>query len=245
MSFLHWFLDVFLHLDQHIVQWANEFGGWLYAVLFAIVFAETGLVVTPFLPGDSLLFAVGALTALPGSPLELWTTMALLIVAGILGDAANYAIGRRLGPRVFQREDSLLLNKKHLERTHAFYEKHGGKTIIFARFVPIIRTFAPFVAGIGAMGYRKFAMYNVVGAILWVASFTVAGHLFGQVPAVKRNFQYVILAIIILSVLPGVIEVLRARAAGRAARAAGAAKADTASLPATAKADIASLPAAD
>ncbi|MSP92331.1 MAG: DedA family protein [Myxococcales bacterium] len=234
MSFLHWFFDVFLHLDQHIVQWANQFGGWLYAVLFGIVFAETGLVVTPFLPGDSLLFAVGALTALPGSPLELWSTMALLIVAAILGDAANYAIGRRLGPRVFQRDDSLLLNKKHVERTHAFYEKHGGKTIIFARFVPIIRTFAPFVAGIGAMGYRKFSMYNVAGAILWVASFTAAGHLFGQVPAVKRNFQYVILAIIIVSILPGVIEVLRARAAAKGLRQAdGAAKAATAPLPAS------------
>jgi membrane-associated protein len=212
MEHLAWFIDVFLHLDKHLVDWANLYGPWLNGILFAVVFCETGLVVTPFLPGDSLLFAVGALTALPDSPLELWSVAGLLILAGVLGDATNYAIGRRIGPAVFKREDSWLLNKHHLERTHAFYEKHGGKTIIFARFIPIIRTFAPFVAGVGTMGYRRFASYNVVGAVLWVLSFTTAGHFFGQIPAVKRNFQFVILAIIVISVIPVVVEFMRARA---------------------------------
>ncbi|MBM4344583.1 MAG: DedA family protein [Deltaproteobacteria bacterium] len=219
MDLIAQFIDIFLHLDKHLVEWANQFGLWLNAILFAVVFCETGLVVTPFLPGDSLLFAVGALTALPGSPLEIWSVMVLLIVAGVLGDAVNYAIGRRIGPAVFKREDSWLLNKRHLERTHAFYEKHGGKTIIFARFIPIIRTFAPFVAGVGTMGYRRFASFNVIGAVAWVLSFTLAGHFFGQMPAVKRNFQYVILAIIVISVIPVVVEFFRARADARKAEA--------------------------
>jgi membrane-associated protein len=217
MDAISWFIDIFLHLDRHVVEWAKLFDHWLYAILFAVIFCETGLVVTPFLPGDSLLFAVGTLTALPDSPLELWSTMALLIVAGVLGDAVNYAIGRRLGPKVFSREDSWLLNKKHLLRTHAFYERYGGKTIFFARFIPIVRTFAPFVAGVGTMGYRRFAMYNVAGAVAWVMLFTLAGHFFGQMPAVRRNFQLVILAIIVISVLPLVVEYLRARAAARRA----------------------------
>ncbi len=214
------FVDVFLHLDQHLTEWATRLGGWLYALLFAIVFCETGLVVTPFLPGDSLLFAVGALCALPGSPLEIGPTIALLFAAGVLGDATNYAIGRRLGPKVFNRESSRLLNKKHLLRTQAFYEKHGGKTIIIARFMPIVRTFAPFVAGIGQMRYRRFAAFNVVGAALWVVLFTLLGYWFGNLPSVKRNFQYVILAIIVLSVLPVVIEFLRERRRGAAESAA-------------------------
>jgi membrane-associated protein len=204
---LTWFIDVFLHLDQHLVEWSNLLGVWLYALLFAIVFCETGLVVTPFLPGDSLLFAAGALTALDGTPLQIVPMIVLLIVAAILGDAVNYSIGYRVGPKVFNRDDSIWLNKKHLLRAQAFYEKYGGKTIIFARFVPIVRTFAPFVAGIGKMGYARFATFNVVGAVVWVVSFSVAGHLFGDVPAIKRNFQYVILAIIILSVLPAVVEI--------------------------------------
>ena len=185
--------------------------GWLYVVLFIILFCETGLVVTPFLPGDSLLFAVGALASIDGSPLSLPLLLGLLTVAAVLGDAVNYAIGARVGPAVFSREDSRWLNKRHLIRTHEFYEKYGGQTIIIARFMPIIRTFAPFVAGIGAMGYARFAMFNVVGGVAWVFLFIMAGYLFGNVPFVKHNFHYVILAIVILSMLPPVIEYLRQR----------------------------------
>jgi membrane-associated protein len=162
-------------------------------------------VVTPFLPGDSLLFAVGALAARDGSPLNVWLLMALLIAAAIIGDAVNYAIGRKVGPAIFSREKSWLLNKKHLVRARDFYERHGGKTIVIARFMPIVRTFAPFVAGIGKMQYRRFAVFNVSGAIVWVCSFTLGGYWFGNIPSVKRNFHIVILAIIVLSILPAVI----------------------------------------
>jgi membrane-associated protein len=202
-------LDIFLHLDQHLLEWTRALGGWVYALLFTIVFCETGLVVTPFLPGDSLLFAAGAITAIEGVPLELVPMIILLIVAAVLGDAVNYSIGYRIGPKVFTKEDSIWLNKKHLLKAQSFYERYGGKTIIFARFVPIIRTFAPFVAGIGKMRYPRFAAFNVIGAVLWVVGFSVAGNLFGDVPAIKRNFQYVILAIIVISVLPAGIEFLR------------------------------------
>jgi membrane-associated protein len=212
-------VDVFLHLDRHLNAWAEQLGPWLYVVLFAIIFCETGLVVTPFLPGDSLLFAVGALAATPGSPIDVVFAMILLCAAGILGDAVNYAIGKRVGPVVFSSERSRLLNREHLLKAHRFYERHGGKTIIIARFVPIIRTFAPFVAGIGEMGYARFAAFNVVGAIGWVASFTVAGYWFGNQEFVKRNFQYVILAIIVISVMPAVIEFVRARRAKKPAEA--------------------------
>ena len=204
-------LDVFLHLDTHLNAWATSLGGGLYGLLFLIVFCETGLVVTPFLPGDSLLFAVGALAAMSGSPISLPLVIALLFLAAVLGDATNYSIGLRVGPKAFKSEGSLLFNKKHLLRTQAFYERHGGKTIILARFMPVVRTFAPFVAGIGAMAYRRFFMFNVVGAAAWVVSFTVGGYVFGNLPAVKSNFHYVIVAIIVLSVMPGVIEFLRAR----------------------------------
>lgn len=207
------FIDVFLHLDQHLNEWAASLGPGLYVLLFLIVFCETGLVVTPFLPGDSLLFAVGALAASEGSPIHVSLVSLLLIVAAILGDAVNYAIGRRVGPKVFTKEDSWLLNKKHLVKTQRFYEKHGGKTIVFARFIPIIRTFAPFVAGIGKMQYRSFAVFNVTGALVWVLGFVFAGYMFGNLPAVKKNFQYVILAIIILSIMPPVIEWIRSRKA--------------------------------
>jgi len=203
------FWDVITHLDVHLAQWAQSMGGWLYVVLFVIIFCETGLVVTPFLPGDSLLFAVGALCALDGSPLGVATIIPLLIVAAVLGDAVNYAVGRKLGPRVFRSEKSLLLNKKHLVRTQVFYERYGGKTIIIARFIPIIRTFAPFVAGIGHMRYPRFFNFNVVGAVAWVGIFVPLGYWFGNMPFVKKQFHYVILAIIVLSVLPAVIEVLR------------------------------------
>jgi membrane-associated protein len=207
------FVDVFLHLDRHLNEWAGAMGSGLYLLLFAIVFCETGLVVTPFLPGDSLLFAVGALAATEGSPIDLPAVIALLIVAGVLGDAVNYGIGLRLGPRVFSREDSWLFNRQHLERTQRFYGKYGGKTIILARYVPIVRTFAPFVAGIGRMQYRRFATFNVVGAVSWVSIFTVLGYFFGSLPAVKKNFQFVILGIIAISVMPMVVEFVRARRA--------------------------------
>lgn len=213
MAPLHHFVDVFLHLDQHLNQWAVDLGPWLYVLLFAIVFCETALVVMPFLPGDSLLFAVGALAATPGSPLQVFEVIALLVVAAVLGDAVNYSIGLRIGPRIFSKQRSRFFNPEHLVKTQRFYEKYGGKTIILARFVPIVRTFAPFVAGIGRMQYRRFALFNVTGGIAWVVSFVVAGYSFGNIPAVKRNFQYVILAIIVVSVLPAVVEIWRARRA--------------------------------
>ena len=213
MEFLQSALDLFLHLDQHLNEWAGIFGPWLYLVLFLIIFCETGLVVTPFLPGDSLLFAIGALASIEGSPLSLPLIAILLITAAVLGDAVNYAIGSYLGPMVFSSDRARLLNRRHLERTHEFYERHGGKTIFLARFVPIIRTFAPFIAGIGRMSYRFFAAYNVTGAISWVLAFLLAGYWFGQLPTVKRNFHIVILAIIAISLLPMLIEFLRARRA--------------------------------
>ena len=205
------FWDVMTHLDRYLGAWAASMGGWLYLVLFLVIFCETGLVVTPFLPGDSLLFAVGALTALDGSPLKIAVIIPMLIIAAVLGDAVNYSIGRRIGPRVFFRENSRLLNKKHLLRTQAFYEKYGGKTIIIARFVPIVRTFAPFVAGVGQMVYRRFFAFNVVGAVAWVVLFIPAGYFFGNLPFVQKQFHYVILAIIVLSVLPAVFEIWRER----------------------------------
>ena len=210
-------IDVFLHLDQHLGAWSQMLGPWLYVVLFGIVFAETGLVVTPFLPGDSLLFAVGALASVPDSAIDVRVAAALLLVAAVLGDAVNYAVGHYMGPKVFSREDSRWLNKKHLERTHEFYEKYGAKTIILARFVPIVRTFAPFVAGVGSMTYAKFATYNVVGAVAWVVSLVLAGYYFGQIPTIQRNFHFVVLAIIVISVLPIVFEFVRARWATEAA----------------------------
>ena len=213
MEFLQTVLDLFLHLDQHLNQWAGVLGPWLYVLLFVIVFCETGLVVTPFLPGDSLLFAVGALASIEGSPISLPLIAILLIVAAITGDAVNYAVGNYLGPMVFTSDHVRFLNRRHLERTHEFYERHGGKTIVLARFVPIVRTFAPFVAGIGKMSYRYFAVYNVTGALAWVLSFLLAGYYFGQIPTVKRNFHIVIVAIIIISILPMVFEYLRARRA--------------------------------
>jgi membrane-associated protein len=211
VEFLQQALDVFLHLDAHLNEWAATLGPWLYLLLFAIVFCETGLVVTPFLPGDSLLFATGALASVAGSPIELPWLAVTLVTAAVLGDAANYAIGMHVGPVVFHSEGSRLLNVKHLTRTAQFYERHGGKTIFLARFVPIIRTFAPFVAGIGKMRYGYFATYNVTGALTWVLSFLLAGYWFGQIPAVKRNFHIVIVAIIVISVAPIVVEYVRAR----------------------------------
>lgn len=211
MEILRDLLDIFLHLDQHLNEWAGWMGPWLYVVLFLVVFAETGLVVTPFLPGDSLMFAVGAVCSVEGSTVSLPLMMVVLIAAAVLGDAANYALGRYLGPAVFNSPNSRFLNPKHLMRTHEFYAKYGGKTIFLARFVPIVRTFAPFVAGVGRMDYRHFAVWNVTGAITWVVSLSLAGYWFGQIPIVKQNFETVILGIIAISVMPMVIEVLRAR----------------------------------
>lgn len=209
MEFLLQLTDWFLHLDVHLNELVVVMGPWLYLLVFAIVFCETGLVVMPFLPGDSLLFALGAMAALPTSPLQIVPLFFLLLIAGILGDATNYHVGKYLGPKVFNREDSWLLRKDHLRKTQEFYERHGGKTIIIARFMPIIRTFAPFVAGIGTMEYRRFAIFNVTGALLWVGSFLVAGYFLGNIPAVQRNFHIIIVAIVIISIMPGVVEWLR------------------------------------
>lgn len=217
MELVAWFWDLVVHLDAHLAEFVRDHGAWVYGLLFAIVFCETGLVVTPFLPGDSLLFAVGTFAAL--GALDLWLAMALLIMAAVLGDSLNYAIGARVGPRVFRQEGVRFLNRRHLERTHAFYERHGAKTIVIARFVPIVRTFAPFVAGIGQMRYARFLLYNVAGGVGWILILVVGGYLFGNIPAVRRNFSLVILAIIVLSILPAVIEVGRQRwGAGAAAR---------------------------
>jgi membrane-associated protein len=207
MDLLHRIVDLFLHLDQHLGQLISEYGTWTHLILFLVVFCETGLVVTPFLPGDSLLFAAGTFAAL--GALDLSLIVVLLIVAAIAGDTLNYWVGSYIGPRAF-RGDIRFLRKEYLDRTHAFYEKHGGKTIILARFIPIIRTFAPFVAGVGAMSYAKFLTYNVVGAVLWVGLFVLGGYFFGNITVVRENFSLVILAIIAISVLPLALEALRA-----------------------------------
>src|SRR6185436_8688963 len=211
MDLIAGFFDLVVHLDQHLRALAQNYGGWVYAVIFLIVFLETGLVVTPFLPGDSLLFVAGTLAA--AGELHVHGLVALLILAAIMGDSVNYGVGRFLGPRVFRFEDSRFFKRAYVERTHAFFEKYGGKTIIIARFVPIIRTYAPFVAGIGAMSYRQFLLFNVTGAILWVTSMTYAGYFFGNLPVVKDNLTLVIVGIIVLSIMPGLIEFWRARRA--------------------------------
>jgi membrane-associated protein len=203
-------IDFILHIDQHLVEIVSNYKTWTYLILFLIIFAETGFVVTPFLPGDSLLFAAGAIIAKPESNLSIVVTCLLLIVAAILGDLVNYHIGNYIGPKAFSGKYKLL-KKEYLEKTQAFYDKHGGKTIIYARFIPIIRTFAPFIAGIGTMSYLRFATYNVVGGIAWVTSFLLLGYFFGGLPVIKDNFTYVILGIIILSLLPPIIEVVRER----------------------------------
>jgi membrane-associated protein len=208
MELIATLIDLFLHLDTHLNTIIQNYGVWTYGLLFLVIFLETGVVVTPFLPGDSLLFAAGTFAALGSLRVEL--LFILLTTAAIIGDTVNYWIGHYIGPRAFSGEIRYL-KKEYMDRTHEFYEKHGGKTIILARFVPIIRTFAPFVAGIGAMTYGRFVTYNVVGGIVWVAIFTFGGYFFGNLPAVKENFTLVILAIIIVSVLPAVYEVLKER----------------------------------
>jgi len=203
-------IDFILHIDKHLVEIVNDYQTWTYLILFLIIFAETGLVVTPFLPGDSLLFAAGAIVAKPDTDLNIFVMCGLLIIAAILGDLVNYHIGKYVGPKAFSGKYKLL-KKEYLERTQSFYIKHGGKTIIYARFIPIVRTFAPFVAGIGTMTYSKFASFNIVGGFVWVSAFLFLGYYFGGLPLIKNNFTYVIFAIIILSVLPAIVEMLRGK----------------------------------
>ena len=210
MAWLRSLFDIFLHLDRHLHQMVADYGGLTYVILFVIVFCETGLVVTPFLPGDSLLFADGALAG--GGALRVWVLIPLLIAAGVLGDTVNYQIGAALGHRFPGSRGGRFIRKEHLDRTHRFFERYGGKTIVIARFVPIIRTFAPFVAGVGSMTYARFLVYNVAGGILWVVSLVLTGYWFGSREFVKQHFSLVILAIIVLSLLPAVFEALRAHA---------------------------------
>jgi len=208
MDWLKNFIQILLHLNEYLGQLIDTYGPWIYAILFVTIFCETGIVVTPFLPGDALLFAVGSLTT-TGSSLNLPLVLILLTVASILGDSLNYWIGLHLGERLFHNPESRIFNRKYLERTHAFYEKHGVKTIILARFLPLIRTFAPFVAGMASMNYRKFLSFNIIGGVIWTFSVILAGHFFGQIPTVQKNFSLVILAIILISMIPPGIEVIR------------------------------------
>ena len=211
-------IDLILNVDEHLTVFVQQHPTLVYGVLFAIIFAETGLVVTPFLPGDSLLFAAGTIAAL--GDMNVWILMLILWVAAVLGDAVNYSVGKYIGPRVFRPEGrkgrfERLLNPKHLERTHEFFEKYGGKAVVLARFVPIVRTFIPFVAGAGSMTYSKFAFYNVSGGALWIVVCVGAGYMFGNIPVIKENFELVIIGIIFVSILPMIVEVIRARSAAR------------------------------
>ena len=211
MEFLTHFLDFVLHLDRHLVLLIAQYGYWVYGILFLIIFCETGLVVTPFLPGDSLLFVVGALAAT--GALDLQWVIVLLMAAAFLGDNANYWIGRFVGPKVFNK-NSRWLNRAHLAKTEAFYEKHGGKTVLLARFLPILRTFAPLVAGLGRMIYSRFVLFSIAGAILWINSLVLAGYFFGNIPMIKNNLTVVVLGIVVLSLLPGLVHYVRGRARG-------------------------------
>jgi membrane-associated protein len=205
-------VDIVLHLDQHLIWLVQNYGNWVYLILFLIVFCETGLVVMPFLPGDSLLFVAGAIAA--SGAMEVQWLAALLMLAAFCGDNTNYWIGRYFGPRIFSRAESRLLNRAHLEKTHRFYEKHGGKTIIFARFLPIVRTFAPFVAGVGRMAYPRFVAYSAFGGVFWISFFVFGGYFFGNVPVVKNNLTFFILGIVVVSVLPAIVQFVRSRLGG-------------------------------
>lgn len=207
MELLTAFIELLLHLDTHLMALVQDYGTWVYAILFLIIFAETGLVISPFLPGDSLLFVAGALCGLGAMQLE-WL-MPLLMLAAFSGDNTNYWIGRLVGMRLFHRVKGRFLKREHLDRTHAFYEKHGGKTILFARFMPIIRTFAPFVAGIGQMQYRLFLLFSALGSLAWIGSLTLAGYFFGNIPVVKNNLTLIVLSVILLSFLPALIQFVR------------------------------------
>lgn len=211
MEFIHFIIDFILHIDVHLAGLVAGYGVWVYGILFLILFCETGLVVTPFLPGDSLLFVAGAISALSTNNLNIHIIVVLMAIAAIIGDAVNYTIGRLFGEKLFSNPHSRIFRRSYLDKTHQFYARHGGKTIILARFVPIIRTFAPFVAGMGHMTYRHFAAYNVIGALIWVLLFTYAGYLFGDIPMVQENLKLLIVAIILISVLPGVVEIIRHR----------------------------------
>lgn len=211
MEFLQLIIDFILHIDHHMVQLVQDYHLWTYAILFVIIFCETGLVVTPFLPGDSLLFVAGAITALPEMPLEIGYLVVVVFTAAVLGDSCNYMIGHFFGKNLFSNPDSRIFKQSYLDKTHDFFRKYGGKTIILARFVPIVRTFAPFVAGMGKMNYYYFMIYNLTGAALWVGIFCFAGYFFGDLPFVQQNLKLLLLAIIVISVLPAVIEVIRAR----------------------------------
>ncbi|GAB1232335.1 DedA family protein [Ferrigenium sp. UT4] len=209
MELLSGLIDIVLHLDAHLLALVQEYGMWVYAILFFIIFAETGLVVAPFLPGDSLLFVIGALCGM-GS-LQLEVALPLLVLAAFMGDNTNYWIGRLLGLRLLNRASPRLIKPEHLEKTHAFYAKHGGKTVIFARFLPIIRTFAPFVAGIGTMDYRKYVMFSITGGVSWIGSLILAGFFFGNIPVIKENLTLMILVIVVISFIPAFVEFVRQR----------------------------------
>jgi len=211
VELIAYFIDLLIHLDRHLNTVIQFFGVWTYVIVFLIIFGETGLVVTPILPGDSLLFSLGAVAAL--GILDARLLIILLIIAAVAGDAVNYTLGKFIGPRIFHHETSRFFKKEHLNRTHKFYEKHGGKTIFLARFIPIIRTFAPFVAGMGSMSYGRFALYNISGGVSWIVLFIAAGYYFGNIPLVRHNFSLVIMAIVFISILPGIIELWRGRTA--------------------------------
>jgi membrane-associated protein len=209
MDTIHYLINFILHIDTQLISFIAAYGDWVYGLLFLIIFCETGLIVVPFLPGDSLLFAAGALTANANSNLNIHLMFVLLLTASILGNMLNFMVGRYLGPKVFHSSDSIFLNKKYLQRTNQFYRKYGGKTIIIARFMPIIRSFAPFVAGIGSMDYRKFTLFNVIGGVLWVGILLYVSYLFGNLPFIKQHFSTIIMAIIVVSLIPPVIEIVR------------------------------------
>ena len=217
MEFFSFIIDFILHIDQHLTELAAQYGVWIYGILFLIIFCETGLVVMPLLPGDSLLFAAGSIAAI--GKMNIHLMVVLLIIAAILGDAVNFMVGKYFGEKLFSNPNSKIFKQSHLQKTQQFYAKHGGKTIILARFIPIVRTFAPFVAGMGHMSYHHFLAYNVIGGVLWVTIFSYLGYFFGNLPIVKDNLSLVLVAIIVLSVLPGIIEIIRHK---RAANKAGA-----------------------
>ncbi len=209
MEFIQFIIDFVLNIDKHLAELVITYGEWIYAILFLIIFCETGLVVTPFLPGDSLLFVAGTLASLPANNINIHLLAGILMIAAILGDGVNYFIGKFFGEKLFSNPDSKIFRQSYLEKTHVFYEKHGGKTIILARFVPIVRTFAPFVAGMGHMSYARFASFNVIGGICWIAIFIYAGYFFGSLPFVQENLKFLIVAIILVSLMPGIIEIIR------------------------------------
>lgn len=211
MEFIQFIVDFILHIDQHLIQLVQDYHLWTYAILFVIVFCETGLVVTPFLPGDSLIFVGGSIASQPDVPLEIGFLLSVIFAAAVLGDSCNYAIGHFFGKKLFSNPNSKIFKQSYLDKTHNYFKKYGGKTIILARFIPIVRTFAPFVAGMGKMHYYYFMLYNVVGAVLWVGIFGFAGYFFGDLPFVQKNLKLLLLAIIVISVMPAVIEVVRAK----------------------------------